>query len=235
MAKKKKSEQKVRVARNAIIGFVGLIAAGIVGFGLYVSFGGADGGDIVANQDYVLVDNPRPRRPGAPITVVEFFSYGCIHCRTFDPLLEEWLAEQPDDVAFSRQPALFSPAWALLGQTYVTLEQSGTLAQNHGRMFRALHDARRTFLSPEAVADYVDGNGITKDEFLRVFNSPGVRDEMRRAERDLRLFGISATPTLVVARKYVIGMDGGMRRALEVADHVISLEREPQPPAAPAG
>ena len=48
---------------------------------------------------------------------------------------------------------------------------------------------------------------------------------MRRADRDQLAFQISATPQLVVAGKYVVSMDGGQRRALEVVDYLIASER----------
>lgn len=220
-----KKDSKVIMARNTIIGFISLVAIGILAFGTYVSTDLADAGEIAANEDYRVLENPRPGRPGGPIEVVEFFSYGCIHCKTFDPVIEEWAEDLPDDVTFKRTPAVFSPIWALLGQTYFTLESAEALEQNHERLFRAIHDARRQFLTPEMVADYVDGRGISRDEFLREFSSPRVRDAMRDAERDQLRFQISATPELVVAGKYVVGMTGGQRRALRVVDHLIDEER----------
>ncbi len=233
MAKRsKKSDQKVTIARNTIIGFVGIIVAALVIIGAYVSFGGGQPGEIVANKDYMVVDNPRPRRPDSPIEVTEFFSYGCIHCKTFDPILEDWLAEQPDDVVLSKQPANFSPAWALLARAFITLEALDAIDQNHTRIFRAIHDAQTQFIRPEQIAEYVDGRGTTADEFMRTFNSNAVVRAMNRAERDQRVFGISATPMLVVNGKYVVGMDGGQGRALDVVEHLIAMERTPEPPPA---
>ena len=90
MAKKK--DTKVIMARNTIIGFITVVAIAILGFGTYVSTDLADG-KIVANEDYRVLDNPRPRRAEDPIEVVEFFSYGCVHCKNFDPMVDEWAAE----------------------------------------------------------------------------------------------------------------------------------------------
>ena len=70
-----------------------------------------------------------------------------------------------------------------------------------------------------------DGRGISRDAFLREFNSPGIRDAMRDADRDQRDFQITATPELVVAGRYVVGMDGGQGRALEIVDHLIAEVR----------
>ncbi|MCR9261037.1 MAG: thiol:disulfide interchange protein DsbA/DsbL [Pseudomonadaceae bacterium] len=220
-----KKDNKVIMARNTIIAFVSVVAIGILAFGTYVSTDLGAGEIAEENNDYKVLDNPRPRRPGDPIEVVEYFSYACIHCKTFDPIIEEWAAEQPDDVAFSRTPATFSPIWALLSQSYLTFEDQGVLEENHSRMFRAIHDAGRQFLTAEMVADYVDGRGLSRDEFLRAFNSPAVKAAARKAERDQLRYQIAATPSLVVAGKYLVGMNNGQRRALRVVEHLIEQER----------
>lgn len=219
-----KKDSKVLMARNTIIGFITVVAILILGFGSYVSTDFTEG-EIVANEDYRVIENPRPRRIGDPIEVVEFFSYACVHCKTFDPIVEEWASEQADDVHFKRMPATFSPIWALLSQTYLTFENAEVLEENHSRMFRAIHDAGRQFLSADMVADYVDGRGISRDDFLREFESPAVRAAMQKADRDQRTYQIAATPSLVVAGKYVIAMDGGQRRALRIVDELIAQER----------
>ena len=213
------------MARNTIIGFISLVVIAMAGFGIYLSTDIAGSDDIVVNEDYLVVENARPRRIGDPIEVVEFFSYSCIHCKTFDPIVDEWAAEQQNDVVFKRKPVSFSPAWSLLAQAYFTLEAADVLEQNHSRLFRAIHDARRQFLNPEMIADYVDGRGISREDFLHEFRSPNVREAMRDADRDQRNYQISATPSLVIAGKYVIGMGGGQRKALRTADKLISRER----------
>jgi thiol:disulfide interchange protein DsbA len=219
-----KADTKVRTARTTILGFVTLIAVLLLGTVLYVSTD-IGAGEITAGKDYRVVDNARPRRAGDPIEVLEFFSYACIHCKNFDPAADEWAAEQPDDVSFRRVPATFSPLWALLSQSYLTFESAGVLEQNHTRMFRAIHDTGREFRDLQAVADYVDGRGISAEDFMREFNSPAVREAMRDADRAQRAYLISSTPQLVVAGKYVVGMEGGQRRALQVLDHLIAQER----------
>ena len=116
---------------------------------------------------------------------------------------------------------MWSPIQSMLGQTYLTLESLNILEDNHDRIFRAIHDARRQFLTADMVADYVDGRGVARDEFLREFNSPRMREAVRAADRDVRQFQINATPSLLVGGRYVVGMDGGQRHALDVVEHLI--------------
>ncbi|PWG73686.1 hypothetical protein DF186_21770, partial [Enterococcus hirae] len=82
-------------------------------------------------------------------------------------------------------------------RTYITLDETGALEENHERLFRATHDNGRQFLSAEMVAAYVDGHGISREAFLREFESPAVRTRLRNAEQAQRDFGIASVPTLV--------------------------------------
>jgi thiol:disulfide interchange protein DsbA len=222
MAKRK--EHQVTRIRNTIIALVVAVVVLVLGYGTLYSTGVTEG-EYQAGTHYEVIEDARGRRPGEPILVQEFFSYGCVHCRNFDPLIEEWRDSLPEGVAFQRTPVAFSPVWTLLGRTYITLDETGALTQNHERLFRAIHDNGRQFLSAEMVADFVDGYGVSRDEFLRAFESPAVLRRLRQAEIDQRAMGISSVPTLVVDGKYRIGMEVGRKTSLDVADHLIAQER----------
>ena len=218
-------ERNVNRIRNGIIGFAAVIAALVVGYGLVYSTGGTDSGGFVEGEHYRLIDDPPRRRPEDAIAVTEFFSYGCVHCRTFEPLVADWKSDLPDDVRFERSPVSFSAAWAMLAKTYFALEQAGGLEANHERIFRAIHDNGRQFRTSEDIADFVAGRGIERQAFLDAYNSREVR--RRAAEQDARQrrLAIATTPTMVVADRYAVTMDAGRRAALEIVDHLIDLER----------
>src|SRR6056297_3583168 len=190
-----REQRNVIRLRNTIIAFVVVVAILVIGFGTLYSTGITEG-EYQAGVQYEVIEDPPRRRPGEPILVQEFFSYGCIHCRNFDPLIEDWKKTLPDDVRFERTPVAFSPVWTLLAQSYYALEQAGALEENHDRLFRAIHDNGRQFLSAAMVADYVDGRGISREEFLRIFDSPEVRRQVREAEQAQRDMQISSVPTM---------------------------------------
>lgn len=229
-----KRDRKALMARNTIIGVGAVIAIGIIAYGTLYSTGVTDGGDIVEGEHYRALADVRALRPGDNIEVREYFSYGCIHCKNFDPLIEGWASSKADDVEFVRQPVSFSntPIWVLLARTALTLQALDALDENHERLFIAIHESRKQFLTPEMVADFVDGNGTTTNEFLRTFNSPGVRARLRELEQDQRDVGITGVPSLLVAGRYVVNMDVGRKRALEVVDYLIDLSRKERTGAA---
>lgn len=220
-----KKNSRVIMARNTIIAFITVIAILIFGFGTYVGTPLSSPSEISERDDLREVEQPRTRRPGDPISVVEYFSYTCIHCKNFDPMIEEWADEQLDDVVFTRQPAMWSPIQIMLGQTYLTLVQEEALEDTHTRIFNAIHDRGKQFLTADMMGDYLDGHGLSKEQFLRAFNSPRVKAAVRQSETDMRDFQISATPSLVVAGRYVVGMNAGAGRALQVVDKLIDQIR----------
>ena len=219
-----KVDVKTSRMRNAILIFVVGVVLLIIGYGTIYSTG-ITGDTFVEGEHYRVVDDPPRRRAGDPILVQEFFSYGCIHCRNFDPLVMEWQAGLPEGVTFARVPAAFSPIWSLLAQTYFTMDYLGIVEQNHERIFRQIHDNRGQFLSADEIADFIAGNGTTREEFLRAFNAPQVRRALRDADAEMREFDIASVPSLVVAGKYVITMDQGRKTALDIADYLIALEQ----------
>jgi len=222
MSKKKSSN--VALIRGLIIGAVALLAAIVIGYGLVYTTG-ATQGEFVAGEHYQLIETAERRRPGANVEVVEFFSYACVHCKNFDPLIGEWLETKPDNVDFTRVPVTFSPQWILLAQAYYTLAALDILEENHDRVFRRIHNTRRMFDDAESFAEFIDGNGATAAEVMAAWNGAEVRQMLREGEALQRQIVISAVPTLVVNGRYLVSMDVGRKVALEVVDHLIALEQ----------
>ncbi|MDA8868996.1 thiol:disulfide interchange protein DsbA/DsbL [Pseudomonadales bacterium] len=222
---KKRGTDKIETTRNAIFGVIIAIGVALVGLGIYLSSGLAQNATPTEGEDYALIENADRIRIGDPINVYEFFSYGCVHCRNFDPELEEWLVTTDEDVAFSRKPAAFSRTWTLLGQGYLALEQADALEGNHAKLFSAVHDFGKTFRSGQEIADYLDSETLPAAEFMRAFNSPKVRRKLSQAETDSRRYNVQSVPTMIVAGKYTVDMGNGMQRALEVVDYLIGQER----------
>lgn len=227
MAKGAQKSDKASRARNLILGFTSLLIAAILSYGLYtVYFAGAPtDGEFAAGTHFDIIENPLPRRPTEPISVYEFFSYGCVHCKNFDPLIDAWKETLPEDVVFERKPASFNPIWEMLGRTYYTLIELDTLDRNHQRLFRAIHDNGRQFLSAQMLADFCTDSDADSAEFLEIFNSAGVRRQMTAAAEEMRALGVNAVPTLVVAGKYAVRREVGRAQSLDVVNYLLELER----------
>ncbi len=225
-AAKRKSADRVAATRALFLGLLGVVGVALIGLGIYFSSGGGHSDTPQLGTDFEIIENAdRPRSKG-PIKVAEFFSYGCIHCKNFDPDFKEWATSATDDVQVIRRPATFSASWTLLGQAYLALEHANALEGHHERLFSAIHDGRKRFSSGQDIADHLDSPEFSAQDFMRAFNSASVRRKLSRAADDTRRYQIASVPTLVVAGKYRVSMDNGAQRALQVADWLVTEERK---------
>ena len=222
---KSKPDKRLMTIRNGVIAFVVLIVVVVGGYGLFRSTAIDVSGEFVEGTHYKIIDGTTAPSVG-PIRVTEFFSYGCVHCRNFDPIVNDWLRGAPKDAAFDRNPVSFSPEWSLLAQAYFALQSLNALDDNHDRIFKAIHDNGKQFLTAEMIAAFVDGHGASRDAFLTAFNSPAILRAATEAGRRERALRVNSVPYLTVADHYAINMDTVPRKkAFDVVDFLVAKTR----------
>ena len=206
--------------RNLILSAV-LACASLLG----VSAVQAD--DIEAGKQYVELSSPVPVSVPGKIEVVELFWYGCPHCYQFEPTLNPWAEKLPEDVNFVRIPAMFGGLWNVHGQLFITLESMKVEHQVHKAVFDAIHKEGKKLATPEEMAEFLAGQGVDKDAFLKAYNSFAVKGQMEKAKKLAMAYQITGVPTLVVNGKYRfdISSSGGPEQTLKVAEHLIEKER----------
>jgi thiol:disulfide interchange protein DsbA len=223
LASKRGSETQVTKLRVAIVAIAAVIVVAVVGIGLYYARDVPAEGGFVAGTHYALLDDAAAPDPKRPVVVREYFSYYCVHCRNFDPQVEAWRESKPDDVTFERSPVAFSPVWRVMGQGYYALLATGALAENHPRLFRAIHENNRQFLTADSLADFVDGHGVDREAFLAAFNSPDVHRAMSAADLRARAQRIDSVPALVVGDRFRVNLDNVPRaQAFAVVDFLVA-------------
>ena len=221
-----KPDKRLMTIRNSVIAVVVLIITIVGGYGLFRSTAIDVSGEFVEGTHYRVIEGAPPVPMNGPIRVTEFFSYGCVHCRNFDSIVTDWSSNLPKDVSFDRSPVSFSPTFVLLGQTYYALLSTNTLEQNHDRIFKAIHDNGKQFLSAEMIADFVSEHGITREAFLAALNAPATTRSMAEAAKRDRASRINGVPAVTVADHYSINMDSVPRKkAFEVVDFLIAKIR----------
>ena len=182
---------------------------------------------IEAGKQYVELSSPVPVSKPGKIEVVELFWYGCPHCYHFEPIINPWIKNLPDDVHFIRIPAMFGGVWDAHGQLFVTLESMGVEEKVHAAVFDAIQKQGKKLAKPDEMAEFLATQGIDKDEFLKAFNSFGVKSQVEKDKKLAMAYQISGVPTMIVNGKYRfdIGSAGGPEQALQVADQLIAKER----------
>jgi thiol:disulfide interchange protein DsbA len=188
---------------------------------------GAQAESIEAGRQYVELKQQVPVSQPGKIEVVELFWYGCGHCYKFEPTLNPWVEQLPEDVNFVRVPAMFGDLWDVHGQLFLTMESMGVEKQVHDAVFKAIHQEKRKLDDPEEMAEFLAGQGVDQAKFLSTFNSFAVKGQMAKAKQLAMAYQVTSVPTLVVNGKYRFDVvsSGGPTQALEVADFLIQKER----------
>ena len=221
----KKRENKVARARQAIGGFVALIAIGFVVMSFYFGTDLNNLGPAVEGEDYTLLDTPLTNQQRDSIEVIEYFSYRCIHCKNFEPFLEDWLVEIPENVNFARQHVVFSTSDELFARTHLALQQSPNYSSLHNRLFSAVHDRQKQFTDIEDITSYLEDYDLDPNEFNRSFTSTRTDRRLTNNRSRQARSQLTATPSLLISGKYLISMNNGQPRALEVASELIEREK----------
>lgn len=176
-----------------------------------------------ADQGYVVIKPARPTQDPSKVEVIEFFSYGCIHCYTFEPSLKVWLKTLPANVHFIRQPAVFQAPWKAYAKAYFTAESLGVLDKVHDAIYDAIHNEKKPLQSEEDLANFFVAHGVKSEDFTKAYKSFSVDAKLRQAEVSAPAYGIEGTPSLVVNGKYRIKA-AAPEKMFEVANRLIAEE-----------
>lgn len=161
------------------------------------------------------------------VEVAEIFWYGCPHCNTFDPILNAWDDNKAEYISFVRIPAVWNPLVRLHAQAFYTAEVLGRGEEMHDLFFAEIHNHGNYLDSPDKLAAFFAGFGVSREAFADAFNSIEVNEQLQRAEELNRRYQISSVPSIVVNGKYTsnASMTGTYERLIELIDFLSSEER----------
>lgn len=179
-----------------------------------------------AGTHYYVIQPPQPGNSDGKIDVVEAFSYGCIHCAQFQPMIDKWQQTMPPEASFHYLPATFRPDFALLARAYYAAEALGAVERTHQPLFNAIFVERKTFATIEDLADWYAGHGVKRDDFLAAAKSFAVETKLARAGKQIQSYGVDGTPSVIVAGKYrVTGASAqGYDKVFDVVNFLVAKE-----------
>lgn len=181
----------------------------------------------VEGRDYRLVRPPQNSEvPAGKLEVIEFFWYGCPHCNSLEPLLNEWASKLPDDVVLRRVHVPFGDRRHQ--QLYYTLESMGLAGKVGDAVFHAIHVDGNRLDTTEKMIAVLGRHGVAEDRFLESWKSFSVRTAMSRGTKLTQAYGVDGVPAMAVAGKYytapsLVGSNSG---ALRVIDWLLQKERQ---------
>lgn len=174
-------------------------------------------------KDYRRLAQPVPvSRPAGQVEVVEFFSYSCIHCYRFEPLMSAWMKNLPADVHVLRRPVAFNPAFVPMQRLYFALEGLGLVERLHEKVFHAIHEERLPLTTEPAILEWVQRQGVAREAFVAQYNGAAAQAAVQ-STRLQDAYDVEGTPALGVAGRFYIGGQGP--KTLLIADSLIAQSR----------
>lgn len=183
----------------------------------------------VEGREYTRINPPQPVTvPAGKIEVIEFFSYACPHCHSFEPTLEAWVKQLPPDVVFKRVPVSFLYNAANFQRTWYALESTGMADAMNMKVFNAFHIDKQRLDKPEDIAALVTKNGGDGAKFLAAFKSFSVATSVSKATKTAAEYKLDGVPSLAIHGRWMTAPStaGSAQRALQVTDALIAQARK---------
>jgi thiol:disulfide interchange protein DsbA len=181
-----------------------------------------------AGIDYVVLNEKQPTETPDKVEVLEFFWYGCPHCYTLEPALDEWARRQPKDVAFKRVPAPFNKQWEIGARVFYALEAIGEADRLTPIVFNAIHREGVRANDEKAISAVLAKNKVDMAKYDAAYKSFGVDAKIRRAEQLLKAYRLDAVPAVAVNGKYLVSasLAGGHKRMIDIIDMLVAQSRK---------
>ena len=183
--------------------------------------------EIQQGVHYKLLTPAQPTNvaPGK-VEVVEVFWYACGHCYLLEPRLEAWDRKgRPANAQLVRLPATWNNTLKTHARLFYTMELLGKQNLNP-EIWREINVKGNRLDTPAAIEAFFTSRGVSKADFNKAFAGFAVDSKIMKAEDLNRRYKITATPTVVVAGKYVtdIGMAGGEEQLFQVINALVARE-----------
>jgi len=177
----------------------------------------------VTGRDYEVLSRPAAASEAVErISVVEFFTYPCLHCYTFEADLNAWDAPPQQHAALTRVPVVWNRDAELQARAFYTAEVLGRLDAMHAAFYEEIHARGNRLASIAALAEFFQRFGIDAATFDEAFNSREVDARVQRAVALGREYGVRATPSLVVGGRYRTNQSMAGARLLAVVDYLVA-------------
>lgn len=158
--------------------------------------------------------------------IMEFFSYGCIHCYNLEPAIGRFLDEKPDNIRFTGVPVMFNERQAPEVRAYYVIKTLKLGDEAHAAVFDAIHKKRVSLRTDKQFAKFFEQFGVSEDKYMATAYSFGVDPLVKRSIYLTGGSGIGGTPSIMANGKYLIdsGKVGGNEMALYVAKWLVERD-----------
>lgn len=181
-----------------------------------------------AGRDYRVVNPPQRPETGDKVEIIEFFSYGCPHCRDFEPMLNAWQKTLPPDVLLRKVPITFNrEEWTVLARVYLTLEVMGLTERLNMAVFNAVQNQNVNFGDAAVRNAWVQKQDVDAKRFDETYKSFAVAGKLQRATQVAAAYQVMGVPMLAIDGKYIASpsLSKSLEAALKVATELVARAR----------
>ena len=156
--------------------------------------------------NYAIINPPvSTQAEEGKVEVAEVFWYGCPHCYSLEPTIEAYLKQMPENVSFTRVPAMISPNWQYHGTLFYVgrmLDPDGSKGV-HSKIFEALQKQRRRIGNDDQLRRFFTGLGFKAEEVNTALKSMELKTQLAYAKDVSIQSGLDSVPTIIVNGKYL--------------------------------
>jgi thiol:disulfide interchange protein DsbA len=177
---------------------------------------------VEAKHYEVLKVAQRTTVPAGKVEVLEVFSYACVACNGFQPIIERLKSSLPANAQLAYLHASFNQAesWPMFQRAYLTAQALGIADRTHQAMFDAIWKSgelavvnmqTRKIRSPQPTLEdaarwYSKVAGVKPETFLATAKSFSVETRVKAADAQVKAMQVPSTPCIVVNGKYRVNM-----------------------------
>ena len=138
--------------------------------------------------------------------VLEFFSFYCPHCFSFEPLMKQLETKLDKDVEIKKNHVNFlgQAMGPKLSQAFAAAELLEVEDKVTSLIFDQIHTLRKAINGDEGIIEIFEKAGVSKAEAtaaLASFSATGIASQMKR---NTETFAIRGVPSLIVNGKYQV-------------------------------
>ena len=154
-----------------------------------------------SSQKYVQISNQK-QTESDKVVIYEFFWYGCPHCYSLEPTINDIESNLDKDTILIKVPVALRDSWELHAKAYYALQQMKLDDNLHEKVFAEIHVNSNRLDTKEKLANFIREEGYDADKFLKILDSFGTEIRIKKASRLANQYQIKSVPTLVINGKY---------------------------------
>ena len=154
-----------------------------------------------SSQKYTQISNQK-QTESDKIVIYEFFWYGCPHCYSLEPTINDIESNLDKDTILIKVPVALRDSWELHAKAYYALQQMKLDDNLHEKIFAEIHVNSNRLDTKEKLASFIREEGYNADKFLNILDSFGTEIRIKKASRLANQYQIKSVPALIINGKY---------------------------------